>query len=82
MALERTTPGAAPGDADQADPVAGRHAARPDRGPPDLPAHGSAGRSSPSFGYQRFTNRELSRLDFLARLLDLTEDAAVPCSSG
>jgi len=27
-----------------------------------------------SFGYQRFSNRELSRLDFLARLLDLSED--------
>ncbi len=27
-----------------------------------------------SFGYQRFTNRELSRLDFAARLLDLAED--------
>ncbi|HEY1734960.1 MAG TPA: polyphosphate kinase 1 [Acidimicrobiales bacterium] len=27
-----------------------------------------------SFGYQRFTNRELSRLDFASRLLDLAED--------
>ena len=32
------------------------------------------GRSITSFGYQRFTNRELSRLDFGARLLDLAED--------
>ena len=33
-------------------------------------------RPSPPSGYQRFTNRELSRLDFGARLLDLSEDAA------
>jgi polyphosphate kinase len=31
-----------------------------------------------SFGYQRFTNREQSRLDFGARLLDLAEDDGVP----
>ena len=31
-----------------------------------------------AFGYQRFTNREQSRLDFGARLLDLAEDASVP----
>jgi len=31
-----------------------------------------------AFGYQRFTNRELSRLDFGARLLDLSEDERVP----
>jgi polyphosphate kinase len=31
-----------------------------------------------AFGYQRFTNREQSRLDFGARLLDLAEDATVP----
>jgi polyphosphate kinase len=31
-----------------------------------------------SFGYQRFTNREQSRLDFGARLLDLAEDVSVP----
>ncbi len=31
-----------------------------------------------SFGYQRFTNREQSRLDFGARLLDLAEDDSVP----
>ena len=31
-----------------------------------------------SFGYQRFTNRELSRLDFGARLLDLAEDDELP----
>ena len=31
-----------------------------------------------AFGYQRFTNREQSRLDFGARLLDLAEDDGVP----
>ncbi len=31
-----------------------------------------------AFGYQRFSNRELSRLDFGARLLDLSEDEGVP----
>src|SRR5271166_4674522 len=31
-----------------------------------------------SFGYRRFANRELSRLDFGARLLDLSEDRALP----
>jgi polyphosphate kinase len=31
-----------------------------------------------AFGYQRFTNREQSRLDFGARLFDLAEDASVP----
>ncbi|MHB8218893.1 MAG: polyphosphate kinase 1 [Acidimicrobiales bacterium] len=31
-----------------------------------------------SFGYQRFSNRELSRLDFLDRLLDLSEDRGLP----
>ncbi|MGH9090333.1 MAG: RNA degradosome polyphosphate kinase, partial [Acidimicrobiales bacterium] len=31
-----------------------------------------------SFGYQRFANRELSRLDFGSRLLDLSEDEGVP----
>jgi polyphosphate kinase len=31
-----------------------------------------------AFGYQRFTNREQSRLDFGARLLDLAEDVSVP----
>ncbi len=31
-----------------------------------------------SFGYQRFSNRELSRLDFLDRLLELSDDPALP----
>jgi polyphosphate kinase len=31
-----------------------------------------------SFGYQRFANRELSRLDFGSRLLDLSEDEGEP----
>jgi polyphosphate kinase len=39
---------------------------------------GSPKDSIASFGYQRFTNRELSRLDFGARLLDLSEDGGVP----
>lgn len=30
------------------------------------------------FGYQRFSNRELSRLDFSDRLLDLAEDESLP----
>src|ERR1700726_4973557 len=35
-----------------------------------------------AFGYQRFTNREQSRLDFAARLLDLAEDDGVPLLEG
>ncbi|HTX63223.1 MAG TPA: polyphosphate kinase 1 [Acidimicrobiales bacterium] len=31
-----------------------------------------------AFGYGRFTNKELSRLDFLSRLLDLAEDTRLP----
>jgi polyphosphate kinase len=31
-----------------------------------------------AFGYQRFTNREISRLDFGGRLLDLAEDPGQP----
>jgi polyphosphate kinase len=31
-----------------------------------------------AFGAQRFTNRELSRLDFGSRLLDLSEDGSMP----
>jgi polyphosphate kinase len=31
-----------------------------------------------AFGFQRFANREISRLDFGARLLDLAQDASVP----
>ncbi len=31
-----------------------------------------------AYGYQRFTNKELSRLDFLSRLLDLAEDTSRP----
>ena len=54
---------------------------------PDLmpPPRGSHERPTPptlqqieAFGYQRFTNREQSRLDFGARLLDLAEDDSVP----
>jgi polyphosphate kinase len=49
------------------------------------PPPGTVGRPTPptyqqieAFGYQRFTNREQSRLDFAARLLDLAEDDGVP----
>ena len=51
---------------------------------PDAPRPAaSAGRPTSAadiaaFGYQRFTNRELSRLDFGARLLDLSDDPEVP----
>ncbi len=31
-----------------------------------------------AYGYERFTNKELSRLDFLFRLLDLAEDTRLP----
>ncbi|HLW44876.1 MAG TPA: polyphosphate kinase 1 [Acidimicrobiales bacterium] len=31
-----------------------------------------------SWGYDRYTNKELSRLDFLSRLLDLAEDTRLP----
>jgi polyphosphate kinase len=31
-----------------------------------------------AYGYERFANRELSRLDFLSRLLDLAEDQRLP----
>jgi polyphosphate kinase len=31
-----------------------------------------------AYGYERFTNKELSRLDFLSRLLDLAEDRRLP----
>jgi polyphosphate kinase len=48
------------------------------------PSESAPPRSPPSyqqieaFGYQRFTNREQSRLDFGSRLLDLAEDDSVP----
>jgi polyphosphate kinase len=49
------------------------------------PSWGSENRPTPptyqqieAFGYPRFTNREQSRLDFGARLLDLAEDDSVP----
>jgi polyphosphate kinase len=54
---------------------------------PDVatPPHYTADHPSPptyqqieAFGVQRFTNREQSRLDFGARLLDLAEDDGVP----
>ena len=31
-----------------------------------------------AYGYERFTNKELSRLDFLSRLLDLAKDTRLP----
>jgi len=47
---------------------------------PDAPAHPSAPtyEQIEAFGYQRFTNREASRLDFASRLLDLAEDDGLP----
>ncbi len=48
-----------------ADPTAGR---------PPTPTY----QQIEAFGYQRFTNREQSRLDFGARLLDLAEDDGLP----
>lgn len=44
---------------------------RPLRGKPEVDEYLA------SLGYQRFTNRELSRLDFGSRLLDLAEDESV-----
>ena len=48
---------------------------RPER--PERPAPPSY-QQIEAFGYQRFTNREQSRLDFGARLLELAEDDGVP----
>ncbi len=47
---------------------------------PDVPesAHERELRAIESFGPSRFSNRELSRLDFGARLLDLAEDTSQP----
>jgi polyphosphate kinase len=47
----------------------------------EVPSGGGAGTpraAIESFGYQRFSNREVSRLDFLARLLDLSESVELP----
>jgi polyphosphate kinase len=44
----------------------------------DGSAPGSAQETIAGFGYQRFANRELSRLDFGSRLLDLSDDPGVP----
>ena len=41
-------------------------------------ARRSVGQSTSSFGPERFTSRELSRLEFGARLLDLAEDRSLP----
>ncbi len=74
MTLEQTsTTGTAPATG----PTGG--AAAPDAPRPAA----SAGRPTSAadiaaFGYQRFANRELSRLDFGARLLDLSDDPEVP----
>jgi len=57
---------------------------------PEIPPAGGTGATDPeslrdarqeaieAFGPGRFTNREVSRLDFCARLLDLSEDLTVP----
>ena len=50
----------------RADPLPGEHRTVPVR---DAIA---------AYGYERFTNKELSRLDFLSRLLDLAEDTRLP----
>ncbi|HEY5245728.1 MAG TPA: polyphosphate kinase 1 [Acidimicrobiales bacterium] len=65
MTLERTT------TEDPRSPVDG---ARTGDGTPPGRREVSTREIITSFGYQRFTNRELSRLDFAARLLDLAED--------
>jgi polyphosphate kinase len=41
-------------------------------------ASGAAPTTVADFGAERFSNREISRLDFGARLLDLAEDSSVP----
>lgn len=53
--------------------------------PDERPARGSNGARAAggqeqirAFGYRRFTNRELSRLDFCSRLLDLAEQKDLP----
>ena len=50
----------------------------PDRGGGRAPRRRRPAQQIEAFGYQRFTNREQSRLDFGARLLDLAEDDGVP----
>ena len=62
-------------------PAPGAGPARPDAavvdGPPLDPAVAERA-TIEAFGYARFSNRELSRLDFGNRLLDLAEDASLP----
>ena len=80
MAPERTSslsetvdpaPLAAPGE------VPARPVAPASGGPPSDPT--AAERATiEAFGYARFSNRELSRLEFGNRLLDLAEDASLP----
>ncbi len=73
MALERTvSTGGLGGSRMSVD------AARPESRSEPTGGDGRAGHDVRSFGYQRFTNRELSRLDFGARLLDLADDDGNP----
>jgi len=74
MALERTLP--VDGlDGSQEQPERPRADGHPEQ---HLGGDGRADDAVRSFGYQRFTNRELSRLDFGARLLDLADDDGNP----
>jgi len=70
MSLQKIEPGQAPMtppvDFDAARRAPGETAARPEPADPIA-----------SLGYRRFANRELSRLDFGSRLLDLAEDEGV-----
>jgi polyphosphate kinase len=77
MALEHTT---SVSDPNAPEPVrAPDSPARPGNGA-GRPADGAAAERATieAFGYARFSNRELSRLEFGNRLLDLAEDASLP----
>ena len=79
-----TPPGSGPTPAPQAGEEVGQPAEQPAEGPPGDAEPGVVHPAPPTyqeieaFGYQRFTNREQSRLDFAARLLDLAEDDGQP----
>jgi len=85
MAIERTSTTGDPGSAGL-DPPQDRaeRAERVERPSsvlaayPPPPGDGRGTDQITAFGFARFTNRELSRLDFLARLLDLSEDEREP----
>jgi len=80
MALNKTTT-ALPKSASDPDAAPARRTgtAVADGGPTEAkPTKAAEQATVESFGFQRFTNREVSRLDFGARLLDLSEDERVP----